>query len=329
MSLREGSNHVFVSGIHDSVSLEFWKPITRMVIGTWDLRPRAYSTSPKKWSENLRFPAFNLSLEAAEGIHMHYGDPIPNDGKFRAGLHEWADGGFAAPLCFRPVNAIVFPEDDVFALERTVASEALVPICLYDYQDDNADRQIVRIPLRGRIARENDLDEFMSTMSVFVYATGGTPEENAASLAQARFEQQRLYYRTGGAPTVQSDRKYLDECKDNEWWSKLPLTLLGNADTNLAWSERVEAPPSFDIRRGFLQVGDKRILGDDLCGAVRVPRKSEDRGHPEVGLFFHTGVTGARISRFASRFLGPELDQTTDLIVFRPNASRSRLELVE
>lgn len=91
---------------------------------------------------------------------------------------------------------------------------------------------------------------------IWVYGTSGTPEENAASAAKARFDQQNWWYRGNGWTQVISDKDF-DPAKH----PGCNVILYGNADTNSAFGKVLSGCP-INIRRGRVTMGERTFDGD-------------------------------------------------------------------
>jgi dienelactone hydrolase len=123
---------------------------------------------------------------------------------------------------------------------------------------------------------------------LFVYGTRGTPEENAATLAKARFDAETFWYQGNAS---------VDVVPDTDWQAAAGhdrnVILYGNADTNAAWEALLAGSP-VQARRGHVRVGDREEKGDDLaCLCVR-PRPGSERAL--VGAVAATGAPGMRLA---------------------------------
>ncbi len=123
---------------------------------------------------------------------------------------------------------------------------------------------------------------------MFVYATHGTPEENAWSLAKARFDSETFWYRGNGSIDVVSDSEF-DAGRELD----RNVIIYGNADTNSAWQKLLADSP-VQVRREQIEFGDRRESGDDLgCLFVR-PRPGSDTA--TVGVISGTGIVGMKLA---------------------------------
>ena len=134
----------------------------------------------------------------------------------------------------------------------------------------------------------------------FVYGTQGTPEENAALYAKARYDAEVFWYRGNAAADVFADTDFVTRAADD---SDRNILLYGNADTNAAWGVLMHDSP-VQVHRGGVQVGDREIRGGDLGALVVRPRPI---GFTEDGFTVHvarsclvaavagTGLQGQRL----------------------------------
>ncbi|WP_165073249.1 carboxylesterase family protein [Paludisphaera rhizosphaerae] len=127
---------------------------------------------------------------------------------------------------------------------------------------------------------------------VLVYGTIGTPEENAWSLARARYDAEAFWYRGNGSMDVVSDTAFLDASRAEEFRDR-SVILYGHATSHAAWSSLLGDGP-VGVDRGVVRIGGREIKGDDLtCLFVR-PRPGSDGA--SVGVVSGTGSAGLRLS---------------------------------
>ncbi len=135
---------------------------------------------------------------------------------------------------------------------------------------------------------------------LFVYGTHGTAEENAWSLAKARFDAETFWYRGNGSVDVVSDLHFLvggttvvTEFKPPIEYMNCNVILYGNSDTNSAW-QRLLADSPVQVNRGQISIGDRELKGDNLgCLFVR-PRPGDDRAL--IGVVTGSGLEGMRLA---------------------------------
>ncbi len=129
----------------------------------------------------------------------------------------------------------------------------------------------------------------------FVYSTGGTPEENAWSLAKARYDAETFWYRGNGAVDVVSDAELLKQ-KDKQ----RGVILYGNSDSNRAWPELFKDSP-VQVSRGKVTVGSKVITGGDLACLFLRPRPGSDTAC--VAAVAGSGLVGLRLTERVPYFV--------------------------
>lgn len=128
---------------------------------------------------------------------------------------------------------------------------------------------------------------------LFVYATHGTPEENAWAFAKARYDAETFWYRGNGSVDVVPDTAFRhSEHRDRD------VLLYGNADTNSAWSTLLAASP-VQVQRGGVRISSRELRGSYACLFVR-PRS--DSGTACVVAISGTDVVGMRLTNRLSLF---------------------------
>lgn len=118
---------------------------------------------------------------------------------------------------------------------------------------------------------------------LFVYATKGTPEENAWSRERAEFDAEQWWYRGNGRATIISDVAYLSKR------TPVRAVLYGNAQTNAAWTA---LPPDGGVEavRSGIRIGDRSFERPGL-GLLAIRRLGNG---PVIGLIGGTDVAGCR-----------------------------------
>ncbi|MGD1916606.1 MAG: prolyl oligopeptidase family serine peptidase [Phycisphaerales bacterium] len=132
---------------------------------------------------------------------------------------------------------------------------------------------------------------------VFVYATGGTEEENAWALAKARYDADVWQYRANGSVDVVPDTAF--ELDDPEEADR-SVILYGCADSHGLWDALLAGCP-IRISRGRAQVGDRERTGSDIAAHFAYPRPGSDRAL--VGVIAATGAEGRRTADPARYFI--------------------------
>lgn len=125
---------------------------------------------------------------------------------------------------------------------------------------------------------------------VFVYATGGSADENAWALAKARYDADTWQYRANGSVDVVPDTAFdpADPAhKDRN------VIVYGCADSHRLWGALLGAAP-VRVARGSVHVGDKALEGEDLSAHFVYPRPGSDVAL--VGVVAGTGAVGRRLA---------------------------------
>lgn len=149
----------------------------------------------------------------------------------------------------------------------------------------------VTVPESDRIKwhrRSGPFKQAFNNRFVLVYSTGGTPEENAASFARARYDLEQWWVRGNGDAPLIADGAYIPDA-----WPEHSVILYGNAETNRAWDLLLGDAP-IRVTRETLQLGDQRITGADIGGLFCWPRP--DAAHALVGVVTGTGPQGLRLT---------------------------------
>jgi dienelactone hydrolase len=136
--------------------------------------------------------------------------------------------------------------------------------------------------------RAGPFKEAFQHRMVFVYATHGTPEENAWAFDKARFDAEQFQYRGNGSIDMWSDADFQP--------AKFPdrsVILYGNRDSNAAWSALLADSP-MQVSRDEIALGERHFRQPDLgCVFVR-PRR--DSAVASVAVVSGTGVAGQRLT---------------------------------
>lgn len=133
--------------------------------------------------------------------------------------------------------------------------------------------------------RAGPFKEAFGNRMLFVYATRGTPEENAWSRAKARYDHETWRYRGNGAVDLIADVDLDDGDIDRG------VILYGHREMNAAW-DMVLADAPFDANRGGIEVDGRLIEGDDLALLAVHPRRGSDTA--SVAVIAGTGLEGMR-----------------------------------
>ncbi len=132
---------------------------------------------------------------------------------------------------------------------------------------------------------------------VLVYGTGGTAEENAWSLAKARFDAEQWWVRGNGRAVVMADTQFNLAPTDGN------VVLYGHADANRAWAGVVGEGAPVHVARGVARIGRREVRGEDLAVLTVLPRVRGAVGTRDgtriedgalVGVIAGAGASGAR-----------------------------------
>jgi len=127
--------------------------------------------------------------------------------------------------------------------------------------------------------------------AVWIYGTAGSAEENAQILRKLRLDSGRwLRADAENKLDLISDREFLRKDRPQDF-SNRNLVLVGNADTNLAWSALAAKDMPFRFKRGEIGVGSRNVKADDGCGALLQPHPSDP--YRLILFLGDTGVPGS------------------------------------
>lgn len=138
---------------------------------------------------------------------------------------------------------------------------------------------------------------------VLVYSTAGTPEENAWSLAKAKFDAETFWYRGNGSIAIMADTDYpayaaheLDVPDRQESYPGCHhsnVVIYGNADTNAAWKVLLADSP-VQVHRDRIIMSDRVTTGDNLAALFIRPMANDECA--SVGVITGTGLPGCRLT---------------------------------
>ncbi len=152
--------------------------------------------------------------------------------------------------------------------------------------------QTAPLPSRKGPARQGPFKDAFRNRFVLVFGTKGTPEENAWSLARARFDGETFWYRGNGSADCVADADFLNSGREQEFRDR-SVILYGNAENNAAWTVLLDESP-VQVRRGQVKLGLRTISGDDLACLLIQPRPGSDRA--SVAAVSGTGMIGLRLT---------------------------------
>ena len=151
--------------------------------------------------------------------------------------------------------------------------------------------------------RYGTFEEALNHRVLMIYGTRGTADENAWSLAKARYDAETFWYRGNAGVDVIPDTAF-DAAKEPD----RSVILYGNADTNGAWPALLSTCP-VQIRRGQVRLGTRPESGNDVACLMVRPRPRSDVA--SVGVVSGTGLAGMRATNrlryFVSGVAYPDL----------------------
>ena len=148
---------------------------------------------------------------------------------------------------------------------------------------------------------------------VFVYATGGSPEENEWYQNKARFDAETFLYRGNGSIDIVADTEFIpSEYADRN------VILYGNSENNQAWNLLLRDAP-VQVESGVIHFGSYSIRGNDLGTYFLYPRPDSETA--SVGVVAGTGTEGMKALAPNDYFSG--ITGFPDLMIFRADWLRS------
>jgi len=189
--------------------------------------------------------------------------------------------------------------------ELTISFDSLSPV-KYKVTRDNETvvvRKTDRLILSGTLP-ENEKgidrngtfkDPFRNKM-VFVYATGGTEQENIWAFEKARYDSETWYYRGNGAVDLIADKDFNPSAfKDRG------VIIYGNSSNNLAWKKLLSNCP-VQVSREKIIVGTREFKGDNLSAYFTWPR--QDSKFVSIAVISGTGKSGMQAANANQYFAG-------------------------
>jgi hypothetical protein len=143
--------------------------------------------------------------------------------------------------------------------------------------------------------RNGPFKEAFQHRMIFVYATGGTAEENLWSYAKARYDAETWYYRGNGAVEVIPDISFNPTLDPDRG-----VVLYGNAENNKAWPALLSESP-VQVSRSAVKIGDREIKGEGLACLFCRPRSGSDRAM--VAVVSGTDLSGFRLTERIPYFM--------------------------
>ncbi len=161
---------------------------------------------------------------------------------------------------------------------------------IYFERDDDGSWSVAGVPSLDRKGphRTGPFKQAFTNRMVYVYGTAGTPAENDWAFDKARLDAETFWYRGNGSIDVVSDRSFL---ADEKTFANRNVILVGNADTNAAWSAVLQDCP-INVTSGSIAVGVNVHRGDDIASIFVYPRAHTDDAL--VAVISGTGLAGMR-----------------------------------
>ena len=141
-------------------------------------------------------------------------------------------------------------------------------------------------------ARQGPFKEAFRNRFVLVFGTKGTSEENAWSLARARFDAETFWYRGNGSVDVVSDVHFLEPGREQEFRDR-NVIVYGHAENNAAWPVLLGDSP-VQVRPGQVKIGLRTVTGEDLACLFIRPRPGSEVA--SVGVITGSGLSGLRLT---------------------------------
>ena len=123
---------------------------------------------------------------------------------------------------------------------------------------------------------------------VLVHGTRGTGDENAWSMARARYDAEVFWYRGNGSVDRVADTEFLDPARKAEFQDR-SVILYGHAAEQCRLAGPAGAEPGAG-RAGKVRIGARVLSGDDLACIFLRPRPESDVA--SVGVVAGTGMAG-------------------------------------
>lgn len=164
---------------------------------------------------------------------------------------------------------------------------------------------------------------------VFVYGTTGTAEENAWSLAKARFDAETWWYRANGRAIVMSDRDYTGS--QRPIGGRNNAVFFGNEDSNSEIARLLKFA-SVRLNRSSFQLEEHVLGGEDLSLMTTLWGESKAlfNGSPvysPMAIIGGTGIEGMRATNHVPYFVSGV--HYPDITVFRSNVNRIGTKAIE
>jgi len=164
--------------------------------------------------------------------------------------------------------------------------------------------------------RHGGFKQAFDNQVVFVYATGGSKEENEWYQNKARFDAETFLYRGNASIEVIADKDFNAAAfKDRN------VVIYGNASNNSAWKHVLQNAP-LEVRKGEIRFGKEIFKGDDLGAYFIYPRFGSETA--SVGVVAGTGLRGMKATFANNYFSG--ITGFPDVLIFSSDYLKNGLE---
>jgi Dipeptidyl aminopeptidases/acylaminoacyl-peptidases len=154
---------------------------------------------------------------------------------------------------------------------------------------------------------------------VFVYATGGTREENEWYRHKARFDAETFYYRGNGSIDVIPDTEF-----SLTGYADRNVVIYGNKNNNRVWSLLLKDCP-VQVTKNEIKAGDATYTGDDLGTYFVYPHPASTTAL--VGVIAGTGIKGIRATSPNNYISG--ITGFPDIMIYRADWLCNGLDAME
>ena len=141
---------------------------------------------------------------------------------------------------------------------------------------------------------------------LFVYATGGTDDENRWYENKARFDAETFLYRGNSSVDIIPDTLFSLAA-----YPERNVIIYGNADNHRAWQALLPDAP-VQVYSDYIRFGNRRLEGDDLGTFYLYPR--HDSPTAAIGVVAGTGQQGMK-ALFANDYFSG-ITGFPDLLIF-------------
>ena len=164
--------------------------------------------------------------------------------------------------------------------------------------------------------RNGTFKEAFGSRMVFVFGTTGSTEENAWSLARAKYDAEMWYYRANGAVDIVADKVFKPEDYPDRG-----IIIYGNASTNTAWNKMLAECP-IQVTRGNVRIGSENFTGDNYGAYLMYPRR--DSKIASVAAVTGSGLPGMHAAEANQYLTGGS--GFPDYLIFTPDMPKKGID---